>query len=52
MVQGPQGGVLSQLLQTVLLPIGVASALLFLVAKNGKALVCRPQLCPKLSQPW
>lgn len=51
-MQGPQDGMLSQLLQSVLLPVGIAAALLFLVMKNGKALVCRPQLCPQLSQPW
>jgi hypothetical protein len=51
-LQGAQEAVLMQLAQLVLAPVLVAAALLFLVVKNGKALVCRPQLCPALSQPW
>ena len=43
---------MTQLAQLVLMPVLVAVALAFLVVKNGKALVNRPQLCPELSQPW
>ena len=44
--------VLAALLQQVVLPILAAGVILALVVKNGKALVCRPQLCPTLSHPW
>lgn len=52
MSQGHQEAMLTQAAQLVLAPLAVAAALAFLVVKNGKALVCRPQLCPTLSQPW
>ena len=46
------GAVAVALVQQVLLPILAAGVILALVVKNGKALVCRPQLCPTLSHPW
>ena len=46
------GTLVAALVQQVVLPILTAGVILALVVKNGKALVCRPQLCPQLSQPW
>lgn len=44
--------VIAALFQSTLLPLAVAAALLFLLMKNGKAMVDRPHLRPELSQPW
>ena len=46
------GAVLAALLQQVVMPVLAAGVVLALVVRNGKALVCRPQLCPTLSHPW
>ena len=46
------GALIAATVQQVVLPVLAAGVILALVAKNGKALVCRPQLCPHLSQPW
>ena len=43
---------LSVLFQSVLLPLAVAAALLFVLVKNGRTMVDRPQLRPELCQPW
>ncbi len=40
------------LFQSTLVPLAVAGALLFVLVKNGKAMVDRPQLRPELAQPW
>ena len=40
------------LFQSTLMPLAVAAALLFVLVKNGKAMVDRPQLRPELAQPW
>ena len=43
---------LAVLFQSVLLPLAVAGALLFVLVKNGRTMVDRPQLRPELCQPW
>lgn len=42
----------SVLFQSVLLPLAVAAALLYVLVKNGRSMVDRPQLRPELCQPW
>ena len=42
----------SVLFQSVLLPLAVAAALLYVLVKNGRTMVDRPQLRPELCQPW
>ena len=44
--------VASVLFQSVLLPLAAAGALLFVLVKNGRTMVDRPQLRPELCQPW
>ena len=52
-VQGDtEGPFVRQLLQQVLLPLGLSAAMLWFVVKNGKRMVNQPRLRPDLSQPW
>ena len=52
-VQGDtEGPFVRQLLQQVLLPLGLSAAMLWFVVKNGKKMVNQPRLRPDLSQPW
>ena len=39
-------------LQQVVLPLGLAFLIMRAIASNGRRLVNRPQLCPRLAHPW
>ncbi|KAK9864404.1 hypothetical protein WJX84_006665 [Apatococcus fuscideae] len=41
-----------RLFQGAMLPLALAGVILLAIVQNGKVLVTRPQLCPKLSHPW
>ncbi|KAK9805735.1 hypothetical protein WJX73_003446 [Symbiochloris irregularis] len=45
-------GVSAALLQQVVLPLGLAFLIMRAIAANGRRLVNRPQLCPRLAHPW
>jgi len=51
-VQGRQEASAAGVTQSVLLPLALAGAILVAVVRNGRGLVNKPQLCPKLVQPW
>ena len=51
-MQGRQEASVVGVTQSVLLPLALAGAILAAVVRNGRGLVNKPQLCPKLVQPW
>lgn len=45
-------GVSVAFLQQVVLPLGLAFLIMRAIVANGRRLVNRPQLCPRLAHPW
>lgn len=45
-------GLVAALLQQVAVPLSFAYFILRSIARNGRRLVNRPQLCPGLAHPW
>ena len=57
LLQGRTGGegvagVSAAVVQQVALPLGLAFFIVRAIVANGKRLVNRPQLCPRLAHPW
>ena len=45
-------GLVAAVLQQVVLPLALAYGILLAIVANGRRLVNRPQLCPRLAHPW
>lgn len=45
-------GLVAAFLSQVVVPLALAFAILRAIVANGRRLVNRPQLCPKLAHPW